>query len=283
MSSRFHVYTCARTSDRETLRRDLCTSPAIKSGKIGLTVLWNQTSASSAYARAMEAASAEILVFAHCDVYFPEMWFERLNWEINRLASLDPNWAVVAAAGITKAGELIGRNWDSSLVPLFAESGGLYGRALAFPVPIVSCDEMAFAVRRAAGISFDPLLPEFHLYGTDLTLAAKKHGKTCYGLDMPLIHNAKPQLRLGSDYVRSYRYMTRKWHDWLPVPTSCGMLSSNPLTLPARRLRIRHKAIFRRSTYSTQRLPDPGVKAAELGLRRLLAAPMVGTSILQQN
>src|SRR5262249_20006175 len=122
MSSRFHVYTCARSSDVDTLRRDLYRSPAIASGKVGLTVLWNQPSAASAYAGAMKTASAEFLVFAHCDVYFPENWFERLEWEVDRLARLDPNWAVGAGGGVTAAGEIVGRNWDSSLAPLFHES-----------------------------------------------------------------------------------------------------------------------------------------------------------------
>jgi hypothetical protein len=134
---------------------------------------------------------------------------------------------------------------------------------------------MAFAVRRAAGVSFDPFLPEFHLYGTDIALEAERLGKICYSLDMPLIHNAKAQVRLGRDYVRAYRYMVRKWRNRLPVPTSCGMLTSNPFVLPLRRLRIRYKAICRPSTYSTQRLADPALKAEELGMPSILAAPMM--------
>ena len=33
-------------------------------------------------------------------------------------------------------------------------------------------------------------------------LEAEKRGYGSYGLDMPLIHNAKAQLRLGPDYVK---------------------------------------------------------------------------------
>ena len=281
MAPRFHVYTCARSSDVETLQRDLRRSPAIANGKVELTVLWNQLSAAGAYARAMETASAEFLVFAHCDVFFPENWFERLEWEVDRLTRLDTDWAVVASGGIAVTGELVGRIWDCSLEPLFPETSGVFGKPLATPVPIVSVDEMAFVIRRAAGISFDPLLPEFHLYGTDIALEAERQGKSCYGLDMPLIHNAKAQLCLGRDYVRSYRYMVRKWRHRLPVPTSCGMLTSNPFALPLRRLRIRYKAICRPSTYSTRRIPDPHAKAEELGFDQLLAAPLVERGIAQ--
>jgi hypothetical protein len=133
---------------------------------------------------------------------------------------------------------------------------------------------MAFVVRRRANISFDPLLPNFHLYGTDIILIAEQAGKRSYGLDIPLIHNAKAQLNIGSDYVTSYKYMVRKWRNRLPVPTPCGPITSNTLTPLLRRLRVRYKARFRPSTYSTQRVSDPSVKAVELGLDRILAAPL---------
>lgn len=274
MLNRFHVYVCARTSDIETLKRDLSCSPGVMNGDVGLTVLWNQASASGAFARAMETATAEILVFTHCDVFFPTGWFERLAWEVDRLGRMDPDWAVASVFGITPAGDGVGRMWDCALEPIFRETSGVIGTALTTPVPIVSLDEMAFAVRREAGVSFDPSLPEFHLYGTDIVLEAERQGKRSYGLDVPLIHNAKPQLRIGSDYARSYRYMVTKWRDRLPVKTPSSTLSINPLLLPLRHLRVRYKALCRPSTYSTLRISDPNAKAVELGLDKLLLAPI---------
>ncbi|CAH1669314.1 hypothetical protein BOSEA31B_13403 [Hyphomicrobiales bacterium] len=269
-----HVYTCARSTDVDVLDRDLRRSPAIARGKIGLTVLWNRPSASEAYADEIEAASAETLIFAHCDVYFPEGWFERLEWEMARLTLLDPDWAVAAVIGVTTASEFIGRAWDSSLAPLFAKTGGMFGNALAAPARIASCDEMVIIIRNATGVRFDRKLPGFHLYGTDIVLEAERLGRTAYALDMPLIHNAKAQLNLGPDYVEAYQYMVRKWQPRLPVPTTCGVLTANPLVLPFRRLKIRYKALCRPSTYSTERLSDPAVKAEELGMYRMLATPV---------
>lgn len=273
-SANFHVYTCARSTDVEILDRDLRRSPAIARGDVKLTVLWNQPSASGAYARAIANAREEILIFAHCDVFFPEYWFERLHWEIRRLTDQDSNWAVAGMSSVTAAGEVVGRTWDPSLAPLFPQTGGIHGGELKAPVRAVSVDELAIIVRRDSGVSFDPLLPEFHLYGADIVLEAERLGRSCYGLDLPLIHNAKAQLSLGRDYVRSYRYMVRKWRDRLPVRTTCGTISRNPFVLPIRRLRMRHKAMFRRSTYSTQRASDPGAKSRELGMDRMLAASL---------
>lgn len=275
MFDQFNVYVCARNSDTETLRRDLAHSPEILKNNVGLTVLWNQPSASVAFARAMEQATADFLVFTHCDVYFPKGWFSRLAWEIERLERLDPEWAVAGFSALTSSGELVGRIWDCSLEPI---TRGLYGKPLTEPVPIVSTDEMAFVVRRRAGILFDQLLPEFHLYATDIILTAERQGKRSYGLDIPLIHNAKAQLRTGPDYMRCYNYMIQKWRGRLPVPTTCGALTSNPVAPIVRRLRIRYKAICRPSTYTTTRISDPAKKAAELGLDKLLVIPAAETS-----
>jgi len=101
MSPRIHVYSCARQSDVERLEADLASSPEIKDGLIGLTVLWDKPSAAGAYSQAIQTATAEILVFAHCDVYFPQGWFERLGWEVDRLSSMDPDWSVAGISSLT--------------------------------------------------------------------------------------------------------------------------------------------------------------------------------------
>lgn len=274
MSSPFHIFVCARSSgadDAKLLETNLRRSPAVAQKKIPVSVLWNQESASSAFRVAMDKVAAEFLIFTHCDVFFPRLWFQRLEWEVHRLARIDGDWAVAGVSAITPSGDFVGRVWDASLEPL---SHGLFGKALTDPVPIISTDELAFVVRRAAGITFDPFLPSFHLYATDIILTAERNGKRSYGLDMPLIHNAKPQLRIGSDYIAAYKYMTQKWHDRLPVKTVCGVLTANPFALPFRRMRIRYKALCRSSTYSTRRAPDPSLKAIELRLDQMLEAPL---------
>jgi hypothetical protein len=226
-----------------------------------------------------ETATAKVLVFAHCDVYFPHGWFERLEWEVDRLSRIDSEWAVAGVASITPSGELVGRIFDTSLEPAFRQSRGVFGKSLTAPVPIVSADELVIIVRRASGVSFDPLLPEFHLYGTDIILTAEKQGKRCYGLDMPLIHNAKAQLQLGKDYRRAFQYMVRKWRDRLPVHTTIIKLTNRPFTLLLARIRVRYKAIMVPSVYCNRRLSDPCGKATELGFPDLLVAPMQRTPL----
>lgn len=280
VSSGFQVYCCARKGiDDERLECNLVRSPEIGNGTVPLTILWDERSASSAYSRAMGKATAEVLVFAHCDVYFPNGWFGRLAWEVGRLRHIDPNWAVAGVSSITPSGELVGKMFDTSLEPLCAATLGVYGKPLQQPVPIVSTDELVLIVRRDSGVSFDCLLPEFHLYGTDIVLEAEKAGMLSYGLDMPVIHNAKPQLRLGPDYARAFRYMVRKWRHRLPIRTTCLTLSRSPLTLAITRARLRYLKMCKPWAYSTRQLEDPGAKAIELGFDRYLAAPLRQPSI----
>jgi hypothetical protein len=246
--------------------RDLASSPDIASGKIPLTPLWDNASVPVRYACAMERADADILVFAHGDVYFPSGWFDRLASQLIRLDALDPNWAVASTLGRTRSGGWVGRVWDSGL-------RRIVGNAIDAPVPIIALDELAFIVRRAADVSFDQHIPtDIHFYGTDLVLEAARLGKTSYGLDLPLVHNSKPVLRFPPNYVSAYNYMTKKWRAQLPVPTTTVPLVPNPWHLRFRRLRIRYKAIFRRSTYFVDRLPDPRAKAIELGFEKAVAS-----------
>lgn len=250
-----HVY-CV-SNDRRILARDLLRSPDIAMDRIPVTVLHDASSASAAYHDAIRRADADLLVFAHQDIYFPPGWFARLQIFSSHLSSMDPRWAVAGVFGVAPDREFVGHLWDSAL-------GFVCGGPFEVPREIVSLDEVVLIVRRASGISFDPNLPSFHLYGTDVVLEARKAGKKSYAIDLPVIHNAKPVVRLGRDYVAAYNFMVRKWEALLPWPTVILPLTQNPLPLLFRRLRLRYKAIFRASTLHPA-LERPDEKARELG------------------
>jgi len=251
----FQIYSVV--NDAATLDRNLRSSPDIGTYDIPLSVLWNEASASAAYATVMHDAYAEFLIFAHQDVYLPRGWFDKLETEINRLSETDPEWAVAGLAAVRADGRWYGHLWDSGL-------GSLCGRPFSKPVAVASLDELVLIVRRGANISFDPELPGFHLYGTDIVLTAYSQGKSAYVVDAPAIHNSKPGRRLGPDYVEAYNFMVKKWRRQLPWPTLIHPLMNNRLRLAFRRLRIRYKAVFRASTMFDP-VPDPAAKARELG------------------
>ncbi|MGB6175116.1 MAG: hypothetical protein WBF43_01975 [Methylocella sp.] len=251
----FHIFSVV--NDAATFARDLRSSPDIAAYDIPLSVLWNEASASAAYATGMRDAYAEFLIFVHQDVYLPRGWFAKLESEIDRLSETDPEWAVAGLAAVRADGRWCGHMWDSGL-------GFLCGRPFSKPVAVASLDELLLIIRRGAMVSFDPELPGFHLYGTDIVLTAYSQGKSAYVVDVPAIHNSEPGRRLGPDYVEAYEFMVNKWRRQLPWPTLIHPLMNNRLRLAVRRLRMRYKAIFRASTMFGP-VPDPAAKARELG------------------
>lgn len=255
MKSTIHLY-CVSNSD-STLERDLLRSPDIAAGNVSITVIRGAGAASSAYHHAIGAADADVLIFAHQDVYFPSGWFGRLQSLCAQLALIDPNWAVAGLFGVSADGALMGHLWDSALCRVC-------GSPFDTPQEAVSLDEVVLILRRASRVSFDPALPSFHLYGTDIVLCARTAGMRSYIVDLPVIHNAKPVVRLDRYYVSAYKFMVRKWAPLLPWPTVILPLTRNPLRLVFRALRIRYKALFRASTLHPA-LDHPDLKARELG------------------
>jgi len=244
-------------NEQATLARNLLASPDIADGHVGVSVIWGAKAASAAYCDAIANAHADIIVFAHQDVYFPEGWFSQLKLVCQKLNSVDPCWAVAGLCGITIEGDFVSHLWDAGLA---AVCGGPFGE----PRMVASLDEVVLIVRRASGTSFDPALPSFHLYGTDIVLEAQRAGLRSYVIDLPVIHNSKAIVRLDPTYVAAYRFMVRKWRALLPWPTVIVRLTGNPLPLLLRRLRLRYKAVLRASTLHP-RLESPELMARKLG------------------
>jgi hypothetical protein len=229
-----HLY-CVSNNER-TLERDLLRSPEIIAGSVPVTVIREALAASAAYHDAISTADSDILIFAHQDIYFPEGWFTSLQSVCDMLSLIDPNWAVAGLFGVGTDGQLAGHLWDSAL-------GRVCGSAFDAPKIATSLDEVVLI--------------------TDVVLCAQEAGMRSYIIDLPVIHNAKPVVRLDRHYVAAYRFMVHKWRPLLPWPTVIVVLTRNPLRLFFCALRIRYKALFRASTLHPT-LDRPDVKAREL-------------------
>jgi hypothetical protein len=256
-SVKFTIHLYCVSNNQSTLKRDLLRSPDIAAESVPVTLIRRARAASAAYHDAICTADADVLVFAHQDIYFPRGWFDRLQSACQALSSIDPDWAVAGLFGVCCDDRLAGHLWDSAL-------GRVCGAPFGDPQVVKSLDEVVLILRRGSGVSFDPALPSFHLYGTDVVLSARAAGKRSYIIDLPVIHNAKPVVRLDRYYVAAYRFMVRKWGALLPWPTVIVPLTRNPIRLLFRSLRIRYKGVFRSSTLHPQ-LDRPDVKARELG------------------
>jgi glycosyltransferase involved in cell wall biosynthesis len=226
--------------DPAILAANLAASPPIAAGRIGLHVERGAPSAAVAYNRALEATGADVVVFAHHDVWLPEGWDRLLAARLAVLAAVDPGWAVAGAFGIGLDGAGYGPVWSTSL-------SQIVGRVALAPVPVQSLDECLIVLRRASGLRFDEGLPNFHLYGTDIVQAARTRGLGAWALPLPLIHNDGYKDALGEDFAAPFRYMRRKWRAALPIRTPVITLAWHGLHLVRQNRRAARDRSFRRA------------------------------------
>lgn len=227
---------CASHSDA-ILAANLARSPMVASGVVALHVERNAPSAALAYNAALDATRAPVVVLAHHDVYLPAGWDRLLA---ARLAELPADWAVFGTFGIGLDGAHVGPVWSSSL-------GMIVGRVPMAPVPVQSYDELLLVIRRDSGLRFDPALPGWHMYGTDMAQTARAAGRGAYAGALPCIHNDRYHGALGPDFDAAYRFMQRKWAAALPLRSPITKISRSGLHLWRDHWRNRRSAGFRES------------------------------------
>ena len=219
-------------NDPAVLEHNLLRSQVLKRPDVMLHQRRGFPSAGAAYLDAMRHCRAEVLVFAHQDVYLPAGWHAQLMRGLQWLDLHQPDWAVAGVYGVTAAGRHVGCVWSSGL-------GSLFGQPLAEPVPVVSIDEVLIVLKRSSGVNFDAALPGYHLYATDLVQSALARGLGAHVLHAPLVHNSRPCLYLGLDFFAAYAHVTSKWRDRLPIAHNVA-----PLVRPGPRYlatRLRHR------------------------------------------
>ena len=230
------IVACASNSDT-ILNANLAQSPLFAQG-IPLHLERGAPSAAIACNRALDATSAEIMVFAHHDVYLPVGWETRLAARLAEVKAIDPNWALFGAFGVGLDAAHIGPVWSSSI-------GMIVGRVPMQPTQVQSFDELLIVMRRSANLRFDENAPGWHMYGTDIVQTARARGLHAYAGALPTIHNDRYHESLQSDFVECYRYMQRKWRTDLPLRTPIIKISGSGLHLYRNRWRDRNSADFR--------------------------------------
>ena len=261
----------AAVNDRAILQANLAASPLLKKGDIGLIVEQGHKSAGAAYNAGMGRANADIVIFAHQDVYLPLGWERHLLGGIEKLKSRGCKWGVLGVYGIERTGEYAGRVWSSGL-------GRELGKHFDEPQEVVSIDELVIILLRASQVFFDMELPGFHLYGTDIVQTAVGRGLGAYVIHAPVIHNSKPVISLGKSYWLAYRYTQKKWARALPIPT-CIM----PIT-PTNWQRWRYKISIirekiRRAKQKTGRYDNPKEIAQRLGYEPFRCVASIGKEL----
>lgn len=212
---------CASHSDA-ILDANLIRSPCLAA--LPLHVERNAASAAAAYNAALDATDAEVVIFAHHDVYLPKGWDRLLETRLAEVAAQDPDWALFGSFGVALDSTHVGPVWSSSL-------GQIVGRVPRAAVEVQSYDELLIVLRRSSGLRFDEALGGWHFYGTDIVTQARARGLRAWAGALPCIHNDRFHPALGRDFRLAYRAMQRKWRARLPLRSPITKISRTGLHL----------------------------------------------------
>ena len=250
----------AAVNDDECLAQNLAASPMLVEKKIPLIAKRGYISATLAYNDGFDSADANIVIFAHQDVYLPQGWEQKLLSAIQLLESCGKKWGVLGVIGADARGNLVGGAWSNGLQRKIESK-------FSSPAPVRSFDEIVLVLRKDGGIRFDDQLPGFHLYGTDIAQVAIKAGLGAYVFDGPVVHNPVWRKTLGKSYIQAWRYLRRKWKSELPIYTLVLPITRSSWPLVRNWLRERKKWLIRQFKAMPPRVhhPDPAAKARELG------------------
>jgi hypothetical protein len=213
-------------------------------------------SAATAYNDAVEKAKNDVVVLTHQDVYLPAGWLSRIGQIVERLNGTQPNWAVLGPYGVTPAGAVAGHLYCVA-------NHGILGSPFNEPVEVATLDEVVLLLRKSSGVRFDPDLPGFHFYGTDVCLGARSRHLKCFAVPAFCVHNADEYGMFPGSFWKSYRFMRRKWRAQLPFRTSCIEIESSlfhPLFYALRRFLWLQKA----ARPLAKRVSDPAALYVEI-------------------
>lgn len=205
-------------------------------------------SAAKAYNEAIERSMNELIVFCHQDIFLPKSWLSDLARALDYLEVYNSNWGVLGCSGITRDR----RHWRY----VYSSGLGVSGEPLARPEPVQTLDEMVLILRKSSGLRFDPRLPHFHLYGTDICLRAASMGMTSYAISAFCIHNTHQSLILPEEFYHCCQYVRRVWRNSLPIQTTCIRITRSNIPIYLRRLQEFCLRYVRRKEVGGARVPN---------------------------
>ena len=188
-----------------------------------LILVGGANSAGSGMTTGLALAKHEWVVMLHQDVFLPDGWDRRFSNALDAALALHPNAAVAGVYGVQADATHVGHVYDRDR---------WIGAALTRPLAVRSLDELLLAVRVSSGVCADPRLG-WHLYGTDVCLAAHARGLEALVVDAPCEHySSVPRLdgaltaanreqvrEVARAYGHSVEVLLQRWPHATPVHT----------------------------------------------------------------
>lgn len=207
----------------------------------------NQFDAYTGYNLFLQSARGEHVILCHQDILLKFDRRDVLEQRMRELDALDPAWALLGNAGISRRLGL-----PVAAIRISYPTGD--GSTGNFPAQVDSLDENFIVVKREANLAVSHDLRGFHFYGTDLCQMAKILGRTAYAVDFHLLH--KSQGRLDGGFFRERVEFVKKYNRALrgrEVYATTGQLylSGNALAsrffnLSRREILFMHLSVMRR-------------------------------------
>lgn len=160
----------------------------------------NRWDAFSGIAAMLGQARGRHVIVCHQDVRLIGDGAAALRARIAELDAIAPDWAVAGNAGVTASGALRLRITDPH---------GADQHRGPLPARIASLDENFLLIRGGAGVAPSGDLAGFHLYGTDLCLAARLAGRSAWVIDFHLHHRSPGRIDAG--FLDQQERFERAW------------------------------------------------------------------------
>lgn len=160
----------------------------------------NQWCAFSGLTAMIRRARGRHIICCHQDVRLIGDGAAVLHDRIAALEAHDPSWAVAGNAGASPEGQLLIRITDPH---------GADQKRGPFPGLAHSLDENFLLLKGGTGLVPSQDLSGFHLYGTDLCLAARQAGRSAWVIDFHL-HHLSPG-RVDAGFLRCQAAFEKAW------------------------------------------------------------------------
>lgn len=181
---------------------------------------FNRLSAPAALNEGLKNAIADIVVFCHQDVIFPEEWTENLLEQISIIEKTHYDWGVLGPFGVAKNGMFAGHIVDCN--------GHFYCKPL--PAEVQSLDEHCLIIKQDSQLRFDEALGGFHLYGADICLEAMAKGLVNFAIDACVEHLSPG--KVDDAFYEILERLYQKWSKRKPpiavIETTCKMCKLQP-------------------------------------------------------
>lgn len=220
----------------------------------------NFSSATEAYNAGIDQAKNDLMIFAHQDMYFPELWLEDLAKALKYLDQRDPLWGVLGCFGVAKE-----KRWG-----FLYDSGQrkMLGAPFEHPMEVQTIDEIVMIFRKSSGLRFNESLTHFHFYGTDICMAAADKGRKNYAISAFCIHNTNQIVYFPKEFYECYHRVKKIYKEYLPIYTSCIRISRFNIDVYKRRMRETYNRLVNKNKKPTFRTQDPRILLKELQERK---------------